>query len=92
MLNYFFEVLYSDVEQYRVDFVSGGEPLLGIDIIKMAVEYMEEYSLRSGKRVSIWLCTNGSLLNDQIIEYLSFHNISIGISIDGKKSGMILLD
>ncbi len=85
MLNYFFEVLYSDVEQYRVDFVSGGEPLLGIDIIKMAVEYMEEYSLRSGKRVSIWLCTNGSLLNDQIIEYLSFHNISIGISIDGKK-------
>ena len=34
---------------------------------------------------TIWLCTNGSLLSDEICEYLSKHNISIGVSLDGCK-------
>ncbi len=38
-----------------------------------------------GKHISVWLCTNGSLLTDEIAEYLSRHNVSIGISIDGSR-------
>ncbi len=85
MLKYFFEVAFPQAEQYRIDFVSGGEPLLGFEIIKMAVAHIEEYTIQKKKQVSIWLCTNGALLTDDIIEYLSRHNISIGISIDGEK-------
>ena len=85
MLRYFFEVAYPNAEQYRIDFVSGGEPLLGINIIKMAIDYIESYSEQSGKHISVWLCTNGSLLTNDIIEYLSSHNVSIGISLDGRK-------
>lgn len=85
MLDFFFTVAYPAAEQYRIDFVSGGEPLLGFDIIKMAIKYLEKYVSESGKKVSVWLCTNGSLLTNRIVEYLSFHNISIGISIDGVK-------
>ena len=85
MLNYFFYTAFPDAKQYRVDFVSGGEPLLGLRIVKTAIEHIEKYKNISGKRVSIWLCTNASLLTNNIIEYLSLHNVSIGISIDGRK-------
>lgn len=93
MLEYFFFRAFPDAQQYRIDFVSGGEPLLGFDLIKMAVAYIEKHiqpCIRfqiqpEGKRVSVWLCTNGSLLTSEIIEYLSLHNISIGISLDGNK-------
>ena len=84
-LDYFFLKAFPNAKQYRIDFVSSGEPLLGLDIIKEAVKYIEKYSVDSGKQISMWLCTNGSLLTDEIIEYLSLHNISIGISLDGRK-------
>lgn len=85
MLDYFFMTLFPHAKQYRIDFVSGGEPLMGIEIIKAAISYVEQYINQTGKRVSIWLCTNGTLLTNDIIEYLSEKNVSIGISIDGRK-------
>lgn len=85
ILDYFFQVAFPDAKKYRIDFVSGGEPLLGFPIIKAAIEYFEQYSFSTGKQISVWLCTNGSLLTNEIIEYLSLHNVSIGISIDGRK-------
>lgn len=84
-LDYFFYSAFPDAKHYRLDFVSGGEPLLGFDIIKKTIEYIEKFNLHSNKNISMWLCTNGSLLNEDIIEYLSLHNVSIGISIDGRK-------
>ncbi len=84
-LNFFFFNAFPDAKQYRIDFVSGGEPLLGLEIIKETVRYIEKYCHDSGKQVSMWLCTNGSLLTEEIIEYLSLHKISIGISLDGRK-------
>ncbi len=37
MLDYFFLKAFPNASNYRIDFVSGGEPLLGIDIIKKAI-------------------------------------------------------
>lgn len=85
MLDHFFNKAFPQAKQYRIDFVSGGEPLLGWDIIKQAMVYFEKHSERTKKPVSVWLCTNASLITDDIIEYLSLHNVSIGISIDGRK-------
>ena len=85
MLSCFFFDYFPDSKQYRIDFVSGGEPLLGFPLIKKTIEYCERISAQTKKNISIWLCTNASLLTDDIIEYLSIHNVSIGISIDGEK-------
>lgn len=85
MLDYFFNTAFPEAKQYRLDFVSGGEPLLGLDVIKTAIDCVEKHKIKSGKKVSIWLCTNASLLTNDIIEYLSLHNVSIGVSIDGRK-------
>lgn len=85
MLNYFFYEAFPTANHYRIDFVSGGEPLLGFETIKLAIDYTEKYSAATQKQVSLWLCTNGSLLTNEIIEYLSAHHVSIGISLDGRQ-------
>lgn len=84
-LDYFFYQAYPNFKQYRIDFVSGGEPLLGFDIIKQTVEYIENYKSKHDVTVKIWLCTNAALLTEKICQYLDLHNVQIGISIDGEK-------
>lgn len=85
MLDFFFVKLFPDMKRYRIEFVSGGEPLLNTALIQKTVEYSERFQLRSNKSVQIWLCTNGSLLTKDFVRFLDMHNVSIGISIDGDK-------
>jgi uncharacterized protein len=60
----------------------GGEPLLRFEAIEKTVTF----ALREAgpdKRVSFSIQTNGSLLNDEIVDFLIRHEFSIGISLDG---------
>lgn len=82
-LDFFFNKAFPQAQHYRIDFVSGGEPLLNFDAIKCAIQYSEKIQKEQKKSVYIWLCTNGSLLTDEICKYLDDNRISIGISIDG---------
>ena len=84
-MNYFFYQAYPNANQYRIDFVSGGEPLLGIETIKKTIDYSKKFSKENNKKVNIWICTNGSLLNEEICMYLSDNNVAIGVSIDGSQ-------
>ena len=59
----------------------GGEPLLELELIKSIVEYAEKKFF--GKNLSFPITTNGSLLTPEVVEYLSTHNFSITISLDG---------
>ncbi|NOQ24620.1 MAG: radical SAM protein [Bacteroidales bacterium] len=65
----------------------GGEALLNFEMIKAAVEKFKNLHLQ-GKISEIprySLISNGTLLNDEIIEYLSLNKFSLTISIDGNK-------
>jgi len=59
----------------------GGEPFVNYEVMKEVVNYAK--SKNSNIRFS--LVTNGTLITDDIIEFLKTNNISIGISIDGPK-------
>lgn len=63
----------------------GGEPLLwGYDNFKFAIELQKELSEKYPKLVfRNSIQTNGSLLNDQWIDFFSENDFDIGISIDG---------
>lgn len=78
------------VEKYKyIDSILffGGEALLNFNMIKVAVEKLQNLHL-TGKISEIprySLITNGTLLNDEIIEFLSLYNFNLTISIDGSK-------
>ena len=67
----------------RIDFVSGGEPLLTQDKLKQVVNQIQYVLERYEKQSIKWLCTNGTLLNDDILEFLDSNGFNLGISLDG---------
>lgn len=85
MLDYFFNQAFPNRQKYRINFYSGGEPLIRFDIIKQTVEYCEDLMAKKHIQIMVWLCTNGILLTDEICGYMDEHKMTIGISIDGPK-------
>ncbi len=65
----------------------GGEPLLNWGIIHQVVIYCEHYNSKSNEdaRIRFSIITNGTMLNDDIAEFLHNYNIGTAISIDGPK-------
>lgn len=61
----------------------GGEPLLEFNLVKQCIEYAEEKA--DGKNLMISMTTNASLLTDEVVEFLSKHNVNLTISLDGPK-------
>jgi len=63
----------------------GGEPLLNFRLIKETVEYVKQkYSYEYNTQYT--LTTNGSLLTDNVVDFLLEHNFITLISIDGPKT------
>jgi sulfatase maturation enzyme AslB (radical SAM superfamily) len=67
-------------EEVGVEF-SGGEPLLEPDLVRRAVEYVEEH--RADRTVSYTLSTNGTLLTRELLDYALGHRFRIRLSFDG---------
>jgi uncharacterized protein len=60
----------------------GGEPLLRVDLIKLAIEYLEDKN-RFGHKYNYRLTTNGALLDSDVIDYFVNKDIKCTISLDG---------
>lgn len=61
----------------------GGEPLLRVDLIEYAINYIKQNNWYDLTEFSI--TTNGSLYNDRIMEIIKQNNIHIMTSVDGIK-------
>ena len=61
----------------------GGEPLLNWDTIKFALLETKQKESESGIKVDKVIITNGTILNDEIIEFIKRYNIQISVSLDG---------
>lgn len=61
----------------------GGEPLLNFKLIKHIVPYSIKKAKEHDVDLSFGLTTNGTLLKDDIIQYLLKREVSIMVSIDG---------
>lgn len=59
----------------------GGEPLIKFDLIKSIVSYVKKVAI--GKRIEFNMTTNGTLMNDEIIDYLVDNSFEVFFSIDG---------
>lgn len=61
----------------------GGEPLLNFPLLKEIGEYAIKRAKKSSKKLTLSIATNGSILSNEIIEYLIKNNFDILYSIDG---------
>lgn len=61
----------------------GGEPLINFKLLKNIVAYAIEEGKKFCKSFHFSITTNGTLLNDEIIEFFKKHRIKVTLSIDG---------
>jgi uncharacterized protein len=71
-------------EERRIDFgFFGGEPLLEFDLVRSITDLIAEHPSYGEHDIRISIVTNGTILNDTIIEYLRKHGIAYQLSCDG---------
>ncbi|BFL47706.1 radical SAM protein [Lactonifactor longoviformis] len=63
----------------------GGEPLINYGLLKETVNYCSQ--IYGDCEVNYTVTTNGVLLYDDILDYLTDHNFGIIVSLDGDKPG-----
>jgi len=68
----------------EVDFF-GGEPLLNFAVVKELVEYGKRKAEKMGKIIKFTVTTNGVLLNEDIQEFLNANDMSVVLSLDGRR-------
>lgn len=59
----------------------GGEPLLNFELIKKSIEYVKKID----SSTIFYITTNGTIMNDEIAEFLTTNNIMLTFSLDGYK-------
>lgn len=68
----------------EIDFF-GGEPLINFKTVKAVTEYVRRREVETGKIFKLTLTTNGVALDDEKISWLNENNISLVLSLDGRK-------
>lgn len=63
----------------------GGETLLNFPVMRSTVEFAKQKAAEVGKEIEFSLTTNATLLNEEIIHFLSDQRIGVTVSIDGDK-------
>lgn len=71
-------------KQSEIDFF-GGEPLLNMETVRHVVAYARRREQETGKVFKLTLTTNATLLDDETIAYLNENNISLVLSLDGRR-------
>jgi len=69
-------------KEVRLDFF-GGEPLLAFSMLKRCVHYLKSILAPTGPRVIVTIASNGTIINDRIIDFLLEHDVYLQFSIDG---------
>ncbi len=70
--------------QCEVDFF-GGEPLLNLTVVKELIAYGKMAAKKINKRIKFTLTTNAVLLDEQTTAYLEKEEVSVVLSLDGRK-------
>lgn len=63
--------------------ISGGEPLLNVDLVKYIVRTGQEYAEKYEKELAVTLATNGTLLDKDLLRYLANEDVELVVSLDG---------
>ena len=67
-----------------VDFF-GGEPLLNWDTVKEIVDYARKKERECGKKFRFTLTTNGSLIDEEIVDFTTREMHNVVLSLDGRR-------
>lgn len=68
----------------KIEF-QGGEPLLNFKVIQEVIQYASKINKQINKQLSFVLCTNLTLITQDILDFLKKYNVLVSTSLDGSK-------
>ncbi len=68
-------------KQKHISFIGGGEPTLTWEKLKWSIRYIRSYQFDQNN-INIGITTNGTLLDDDKIEFFRENNVNIGLSFE----------
>lgn len=68
----------------EIDFF-GGEPMLNFEVVKETVAYAQAEQKKYNKEVHFTITTNGTILDEDSLEFINQYMDNVVISIDGRK-------
>lgn len=71
-------------EHCELDFF-GGEPLLNWHVVQQTIDYVHTQEKKHHKKIKMSLTTNGMLLDEAKVKYLTDNHIALILSLDGRK-------
>ena len=75
-------ILQAPAEMLTIE-IQGGEPLLNYPVVQHFTEYMVRRNEQYGKKLDFVVCTNLSVLTDEMFPFFKKYNYSISTSLDG---------
>lgn len=81
-LEYFIDPQRLKERHLSLSFIGGGEPLLSWPLVKHGIEYADFLASRYGFSLFMTITTNGSIMNDSIIDVLSQYCVLPNVSFD----------
>ncbi len=82
MLDYFLSPERKAVKNRTVMFMGGGEPSLSWDILKESTLYAEKITDGTSVIPHFAITTNGSILNEEMIEFFKKHDFTVQLSFE----------
>lgn len=85
VIDYWFKYLNVNSKEIGVAFF-GGEPLMNKKVLLFAVDYINNLLREYNRHATYVLTTNGTILDEELIEFFTKNKFKITISIDGGKN------
>ena len=70
-----------NIKVFKIGFVGNGEPMLAKKELKEYIRYICDYILNG--KIAAYTITNGTLVNQEILEFFREYRVNTGFSIDG---------
>lgn len=81
-IHYFLDPKRAPGERLTISVLGGGEPMLSWHIVKPALDLAYGLAAKRGQKLPVSIVTNGSILTDEIVDYLKAREISLSVSFD----------
>lgn len=65
-----------------ISFMGGGEPMLSWNVVRQGIEYAQGRAASKGLKLNLRVITNGSILNEGIIDFLKSENVEVSVSFE----------
>lgn len=82
MLDYFIDSKRIQEKKLFITFLGGGEPMLSWKIVKYGIEYANSLAETKNIQLIMEIVTNGSKLNEDMLETLVKYNVQVRISFE----------